>query len=206
MKKAFTIVELLVVMAVIGILITLAVVGIQAIQRAQREVVRQNDLRNLQGKIEEYYGKYRTYPNFDYMVVASDGTAICLLNPSAAIGSTSGANGRCNKDITQNAEFFSSLQINIPINTFGNPLGYVQYWITVPYYGALGTGTVTGDSTYGCVGTNWTGNNSITADKWVLYYSVGTTVGYGTGGTAQQYRIGECTENGAISPIGSKLD
>ena len=43
MKRAFTIVELLVVMAVIGILITLAVVGIQAIQKAQRETVRMND-------------------------------------------------------------------------------------------------------------------------------------------------------------------
>ena len=39
MKKAFTIVELLVVMAIIGILLTLAVVGIQQLQKQQMEVL-----------------------------------------------------------------------------------------------------------------------------------------------------------------------
>jgi len=62
MKKAFTIVELLVVMAVIGILITLAVVGIQAIQKAQRETTRLNDIQNLSGMLSEYFAKYRQYP------------------------------------------------------------------------------------------------------------------------------------------------
>lgn len=61
-NKAFTIVELLVVMAVIGILITLAVVGIQAIQKSQRETVIGNDMRNIQAALVQYYSKYRTYP------------------------------------------------------------------------------------------------------------------------------------------------
>ncbi len=61
-KKGFTIVELLVVMAVIGILITLAVVGIQALQRSQRETVIANDMRNIQAALVQYYAKYRTYP------------------------------------------------------------------------------------------------------------------------------------------------
>lgn len=61
-KKSFTIVELLVVMAVIGILITLAVVGIQALQKSQRETVIANDMRNIQAALVQYYAKYRTYP------------------------------------------------------------------------------------------------------------------------------------------------
>lgn len=205
MKKAFTIVELLVVMAVIGILITLAVVGIQALQKAQRETVRQNDLRNLQAKIEEYYGKYRLYPNFSHLVIAADGKAICLMHPSAGDASlpSNGANNRCNSSITQNAEFFSTLAISTPINTFGNQLGYVQWYITVPY------ASIISDATWGCNGSQWSGSNQINAENWVLFYSVGSALGYDTPGitsTAQQYRLGGCTENGPISPVGTKLD
>jgi prepilin-type N-terminal cleavage/methylation domain-containing protein len=84
-KKSFTIVELLVVMAVIGILITLAVVGIQALQKSQRELTRQNDLRNISAAMAQFYSKFRRYPyHADY-----DGTAevyLCdkyflLINP-----------------------------------------------------------------------------------------------------------------------------
>ncbi len=205
MKKAFTIVELLVVMAVIGILITIAVVGIQAIQRAQRETVRQNDLRNLQAKIEEYYGTFRLYPNFDHMVVAADGKAVCLLYPSAASASLGGsdANGRCNSNITQNAEFFSTLPISIPINTFGNQLGYVQWFIELSY------NYITTHYQWGCTGTQWVGANAINADNWILIYSISESNGYDIPGitkTAQQYRLGGCTENGPISPVGTKLD
>ncbi|MEI6886721.1 MAG: type II secretion system protein [bacterium] len=60
--KAFTIVELLVVMAVIGILLALAVFGIQALQKSQRETQRAQDLKNIQGELESYYSKYRRYP------------------------------------------------------------------------------------------------------------------------------------------------
>lgn len=202
MKKAFTIVELLVVMAVIGILITLAVVGIQAIQRAQRETVRQNDLRNLQSKLEEYYGKYRMYPNFDHMVVSADGKAVCLLHPSApdASGLGIGSNNRCNSNITQNSEFFSTLAISIPINTFGNPLGYVQWYIELSY------DYITTHYQWGCTGTQWIGTNAINADNWILLYSISQSNGYGGSDASQQYRLGGCTENGPISPVGTKLD
>ncbi|MEI6462199.1 MAG: type II secretion system protein [bacterium] len=61
-KKAFTIVELLVVMAVIGVLLSLAVFGIQALQKSQRETQRLNDLRNIQGTLESFYSKNKRYP------------------------------------------------------------------------------------------------------------------------------------------------
>ncbi len=72
-KKAFTIVELLVVMAVIGVLLSLAVFGIQALQKNQRETQRLNDLRNIQGSLESFYSKYRRYP-INTMEVAAEGT------------------------------------------------------------------------------------------------------------------------------------
>ncbi|MEI6462202.1 MAG: type II secretion system protein [bacterium] len=62
MKKAFTIVELLVVMAVIGVLISLSIVGVQAVQKAQRETSRLTDLSNIQGALESYFQKYERYP------------------------------------------------------------------------------------------------------------------------------------------------
>jgi prepilin-type N-terminal cleavage/methylation domain-containing protein len=79
MRKAFTIVELLVVMAVISILISLAVVGIQAIQKSQRELSRQNDIRNIAGAMAEYYAKNRVYPlNYSWFSVGSDNKSICF--------------------------------------------------------------------------------------------------------------------------------
>ena len=203
MKKAFTIVELLVVMAVIGILITLAVVGIQAIQKAQRETVRMNDFRNLQAKIEEYYGKYRLYPNFSHMVIAPDGSAVCLLNPSAADARFSVANGRCNQNTTLNAEFFSSTPISIRLNTLSDPLGYIQWFLELSY------DYITTEPAWGCNGTLWAGANQVSPENWFLLYSISQSNGYDEPGvtkTAQQYRLGGCTENGPISPVGSKLD
>jgi prepilin-type N-terminal cleavage/methylation domain-containing protein len=86
--RAFTIVELLVVMAVIGILVSLAVVGIQAIQRSQRETVIANDLRNIQAALVQYYAKYRAYPAVvddlsDELKFDNQGTkqGICLAKP-----------------------------------------------------------------------------------------------------------------------------
>lgn len=200
MKKAFTILELLVVMAVIGVLITLAVVGIQALQKAQRETVKLNDLRNLQGKIEEYYGKYRMYPNFSHMVVATDGSAICLLNPNATDARNTAAKGRCNQNTTLNAEFFSSTPISIKFNSsIDDLLGYVQWFIELSY------SYITTHYDWGCNGTWVGGNNQVNQDIWVLFYSVPETQAYDVG-APQQYRIGGCTENGPINPIGSRLD
>ncbi|MEI6887483.1 MAG: prepilin-type N-terminal cleavage/methylation domain-containing protein [bacterium] len=70
-KKAFTIVELLVVMAVIGVLLSLAVFGIQALQKSQRETQRLNDLRNIQGTLESFYSKNRRYPTVAELTIGA---------------------------------------------------------------------------------------------------------------------------------------
>lgn len=62
MKKGFTIVELLVVMAIIGLLTALLLIGIPALQRTTRNTARANDLSGIKGQMEVYYGRYRNYP------------------------------------------------------------------------------------------------------------------------------------------------
>lgn len=53
-KKAFTLVELLVVMVIIGILIGLAVFGLSAAQKSARDTNRKNDARNMITALETY--------------------------------------------------------------------------------------------------------------------------------------------------------
>lgn len=61
-NKAFTIVELLVVMVIIAILISLSVVGINGLWRTQRDTTRMSDLRNLQIILTEFRRDYGYYP------------------------------------------------------------------------------------------------------------------------------------------------
>jgi prepilin-type N-terminal cleavage/methylation domain-containing protein len=54
LKEAFTLVELLVVMVIIGILIGLAVFGLSAAQKSARDTNRRNDVRNIVNALETY--------------------------------------------------------------------------------------------------------------------------------------------------------
>lgn len=62
-KEGFTLLELLVAMAIIGILIALAIFGIIAAQRTSRETQRRNALEDINIGIQEFYDKYNKYPN-----------------------------------------------------------------------------------------------------------------------------------------------
>jgi prepilin-type N-terminal cleavage/methylation domain-containing protein len=62
-KKAFTLVELMVAMGIIGILVTLSLLGITIVQRSQRDVQRKASLSSLNLEMVEYYTENRTYPN-----------------------------------------------------------------------------------------------------------------------------------------------
>ncbi len=61
--KAFTLVELLVVMAIIGILASLAVGNFRSVQARGRDAQRKSDLKQIAHSLELYYGDYGQYPS-----------------------------------------------------------------------------------------------------------------------------------------------
>lgn len=61
-KKGFTLIEILIVVAIIGILSSVVVVGLGPAQRKGRDSRRLSDLRSVQTALELYYGKEGHYP------------------------------------------------------------------------------------------------------------------------------------------------
>lgn len=61
-ESAFTLVELLVVMAIIGILATLIVGGFRSSQRRSRDAARKSDLGQIARALEMFYSDYQVYP------------------------------------------------------------------------------------------------------------------------------------------------
>jgi len=84
--KAFTLIELVVVIAIIGILTAFAVPNFMAARERARDIQRKNDLKQLQNVLEMYkldYGKYPTNGLFDKMKEAA---SICWYNDTVQIG------------------------------------------------------------------------------------------------------------------------
>lgn len=61
-KKGFTIIELLVVIVIIGILVALTLPNLFAAQARGRDTDRKNELKNLQQRLETYFGDNGSYP------------------------------------------------------------------------------------------------------------------------------------------------
>ena len=62
-ERGFTIIELLIVIAIIGILATLVLTNFQGAQAKGRDTVRKNDINSLYQKLEEYYNENGSYTN-----------------------------------------------------------------------------------------------------------------------------------------------
>lgn len=63
MNRAFTLVELLVVMAILGILVTLVAGGYRSAQFRGRDAQRKSDLKQVASALELYYSDYGRYPD-----------------------------------------------------------------------------------------------------------------------------------------------
>lgn len=62
-QAGFTIIELLIVIAIIGILATLVLTNFRGAQAKGRDTVRKNDTNSLYQKLEEYYNENGGYPD-----------------------------------------------------------------------------------------------------------------------------------------------
>lgn len=74
LQKGFTIIELLIVIAIIGILATLVLTNFQGAQAKGRDSVRQNDINSLWQKLEEYAQENGGYPDTALSATVLPGT------------------------------------------------------------------------------------------------------------------------------------
>lgn len=75
-KKGFTLIEILIVVAIIAILASVVLVGLGPTQRAGRDARRLSDLHQVQNALELYFNRCGYYP----------GTATCASNAAPAAG------------------------------------------------------------------------------------------------------------------------
>jgi type II secretion system protein G len=64
-KQGFTLMELLIVIAILGILVAVGVVSFATSQKRSRDISRKNDLRQLSIALETYYNDFDHYPLSD---------------------------------------------------------------------------------------------------------------------------------------------
>ena len=70
-KKAFTVVELTVVIVVISILATITAVGYTRVQADARDTERESDMAIMQSALETFYEKNGSYPHMSFFYVSS---------------------------------------------------------------------------------------------------------------------------------------
>jgi prepilin-type N-terminal cleavage/methylation domain-containing protein len=61
-RRAFTIIELLVVITVMAVLSTIALFGFNKVQAAARDTARQQIMKGFQAALQRYYGENQAYP------------------------------------------------------------------------------------------------------------------------------------------------
>lgn len=84
-ESGFTIIELLIVIAIIGILATLVLTNFQGAQARGRDTVRSSDINSLFSKLEEYYNNNSGYPLGTAVTSAAAQTTFPGIDPSALI-------------------------------------------------------------------------------------------------------------------------
>ena len=89
MKKGFTLVELLVVIAIIGILSTLSVVSLNSARAKSRDARRLSDIKQIRTALDLYYDSSSTYP----LSCSPLGTSTCACLTSVGWTSTANCTG-----------------------------------------------------------------------------------------------------------------
>jgi len=76
LQAGFTIIELLIVIAIIGILATLVLTNFQGAQAKGRDVTRKSDINSLYQKLEEFYNENGGYPDAALTTTVLPGTDV----------------------------------------------------------------------------------------------------------------------------------
>ncbi len=84
-QAGFTIIELLIVIAIIGILATLVLTNFQGAQARGRDTVRSSDINSMFSKLEEYYNNNSGYPVGTAVTSAQAQTTFPGIDPTALV-------------------------------------------------------------------------------------------------------------------------
>ncbi|MBI4437736.1 type II secretion system protein [Candidatus Uhrbacteria bacterium] len=77
-KKGFTLVELLVVVAIIALVATFAAVAVNAARSKQRDATRLSNVRQLQSALEDSFNETNRYPDGDLTPLGDASQSLCL--------------------------------------------------------------------------------------------------------------------------------
>jgi prepilin-type N-terminal cleavage/methylation domain-containing protein len=94
-QKGFTLVELLVVLAIVGILLALAVGGIRIVQEVNRDTQRKALVRDVQLALESYQEKHNGYPTTQGISLTRDSTKGVVVICACCSGGTCSCNSTC---------------------------------------------------------------------------------------------------------------
>ena len=123
-RKGFTLIEMLIVIAIIGILSSIVLVGLGPVQSRGRDARRQSDLRGAQNALELYYGKCGHYPGGSNCEAASSEGWKEMT--SSVVGASIGINKLPNDPSSGESYFYgtdgSSYVIGAKLEDAGNPV------------------------------------------------------------------------------------
>lgn len=125
MRKGFTLVELLIVIAIIGVLSSVVLASLNAARVKSRDQARVSGIIELRKAIEAYYADYGRYPPYTYAT-------------SPYLGDNCGAyNDWCDLEAT-----LSPYIKGIPRDNLGNPVNRRYLYKSNPPYSTYGLGVV----------------------------------------------------------------
>lgn len=113
--NGFTLIEIMVTVAILGILSSVLIVGVVQSGKKSRDIDRQGDLRELQGAVELYKQRYGRYP------AGCNGANAWSGQPGTSYACSSGAQ----YIVDLAPEFLSALPFDKKLN--GNNSGYAYY-------------------------------------------------------------------------------
>jgi len=145
-KRGFTLFELLLVIAIIGILVAVGSYVISSASQRSRDSQRQTDLKLISSALEQYYQENRSYPNFEKQNNAPVYSAKWQLSDSAG-------NNVCPHNIISGKKYLTPFYLNNlpqdPRNKLGSICGSTVYdgqYLYLSYSSLSATGEPTENS------------------------------------------------------------